>query len=794
VTRGVFICHASENAATARQIVDILESSGTPCWIAPRNIPPGAEFTTSILDALAAAPAVVLVFSGAANGSPHVRRELETVVGQDTPLLPVRVDDVDPSPSLRYFIGTSQWLDTVGVPATTWGPLLVAGIARVTGHAPTPVAAPPPAKPAVPLPRPGLPAPTGTTWGRDALVAEICELLGGADRVVTLTGLGGVGKTRVAAEVAARVAGLEIADDTEAAALQERLTAGANGRVLATSRTPLGLPTERVVPVPPLDEESAVALFAEAAARAAPSFDVDRHADLVAEVCGLLGGLPLGLTLAAGRLRVVGLDRLHARLSTSLDLVHDLADALEWSLGRLDDAHRSLLQRLAIFSGPVSLDAIEGVAGRPDAVDVLTGLVDAGLALVVAGAAEPRYTLPHPVRLLARRDLENSDRADEAHRAVAAYLLARTTDWRRRVDTVEGPEVHAEVEALTADVEAAIDAEILAGRTDAAFDLLVTSAPVWIAAGRISEPRVLCQQLLDALPDGDPHSARLHAILGRLAYQLTEWSVAEGELRTALQLGTEGGDEVAVLNARIYLSGALMMLGKLDEGQALAHEVYVETETSGLYPQSAEGLFMLALSNLISGNVDEERKAQERRLDVVRAHGDVARTADQLNTLAEIALDEDDPDKARRYAQESLAISADRFPLEHRDATITLARATAVLGDHATAGRVLADALAASGRHGQTLATAQCLRLAGVLAEAGGDPALAVRLFAAAQVLAPSVTGTDEPPEVDFAAALQRAREALDEREVEREWTLGGALPLATMLGQLDLAIHLTGP
>jgi tetratricopeptide (TPR) repeat protein len=532
-------------------------------------------------------------------------------------------------------------------------------------------------------------------------------------------------------------------------------------------------------------------MFREAADRTAAGARL--APEHVTEVCRLVGRLPLGLELAAARLRVVGVDRLVAGLGASLDLVTDLGEALEWSLDRLDPPQRALLERLSLFAGPVRLDAVEAVAGDHTAVDALTRLVDDGLVVLEDQPDGPRYLLPHPVRLLARRDLENGEAAEPAHQAVASYLLGRTTDWQQRLDTPDGPEVHADFTEAAVDVESAIEAAVLAGRVDEAYDLLVAAERLWLDAGRNAQPEALCRQLLAVLAPDDPRTARLHAFLGLLAYQRTEWRAAEAELRTALRLGTELGDPVAALNARIYLSGTLMMIGQVDEGRALALEVYAETEASGLYPQSAEGLFMLALSHLMAGNVDEERQAHERRLDLVRAHGDVSRTTDELNTLAEIALDEKDPEKARRYAEESLAVAADRFPLQQRDATITLARTMAVLGDHAAAGRHLADALALSGRHGQTLATAQCLRVAGVLAEAGGSPALALRLFAAAQTLSPSPTGTDDPPDVDLAAALGRARAALDEREADREWTLGGALPLSTVLTQLDEAIGLFG-
>ena len=787
----MFVCHASEDAAVARRLVEVLEAAGVPCWIAPRDISPGSEYTQAILDGLAAAPALLLVFSRAANLSPHVRRELEVAVATDTRLFPLRLEDVEPSASLRYFIGTWQWLDTVGTDRATWERALVTGVQRLLGAEASvlePAEAPSPEQPG------RRPRPAGTTWGRDQLRAEVLELLEHDGPLVTLTGIGGIGKTHLATDVADGLPDLEVLDDTEPRAVEQRLTSAPDRRVLATSRLPLGLPVEHVVAVPPLDAEASLRLFREVAARTAPRVDLDAQAGRVTELCAFLGGIPLGLVLAATRLRVVGLERLHQGLATSLDLVADLAAALQGSLDRLDDGPRALAEALSVFGAPVPLDAVEAVRPGAGTLDDLTVLVESGLVQVEDRDGECWYALPHPVRLLTRRALENGPRAEEVQRAAAAYLLGQVTRWRAGLDSAAGPDVLEAFCAAAPDVEAAVDAAAQTGDTDLAVDLVSAAAQLWIAAGRNEVARQLCRRLLATLPAEHPRAARLRAALGLFAYHLSDWATAEAELRAALEAGEASGDDVAAATARCYLSGTLLMSGRVEEGSRLAARVYAETEALGLYPQAAEGLFMLALSRLLAGDVDGEREAHERRLAVVRRHGDVARTADQLNTLAEIALDDRDPDKARRYAEESLALARERLPSERRDATITAARAAAALGDWPGAGRLLGDALALSGELGQALATAQCLRVAGLLAGQGGEPALAVRLFAAAQALSPSVTGTDDPPEVDLAEALARSRAALAEREVEREWTLGGALPLTTMLGQLDQAVALNGP
>lgn len=157
---GVFVCHASQDAGMAARVVAALEAAGLPCWIAPRDIEAGENYTHAILTGLAAAPAVVLVFSAATNDSPHVLRELEMAVSDGRTIIPVRLEPVEPNQSLRYFIGTSQWLDTSGVLAEQWEPPLVRAVRRVLA------AAGPAPRPAV---TPGLvdPSPhTGSGWSR----------------------------------------------------------------------------------------------------------------------------------------------------------------------------------------------------------------------------------------------------------------------------------------------------------------------------------------------------------------------------------------------------------------------------------------------------------------------------------------------------------------------------------------------------------------------------------------------------------------------------------------------------
>ncbi|HSB79862.1 MAG TPA: SUMF1/EgtB/PvdO family nonheme iron enzyme [Candidatus Methylomirabilis sp.] len=107
----VFISYATDDKDTADRVCDSLEAAGIPCWIAPRDIEPGASFPAAIVNAIEQSQVFVLVLSEHSNASAHVRSEVDRAFTKGIGIVPLRIDAVQLSPELRYFLSTVQWLD-----------------------------------------------------------------------------------------------------------------------------------------------------------------------------------------------------------------------------------------------------------------------------------------------------------------------------------------------------------------------------------------------------------------------------------------------------------------------------------------------------------------------------------------------------------------------------------------------------------------------------------------------------------------------------------------------------------
>lgn len=107
----LFISHASANRTAARDLCGALEKRGIPCWIASRDVAPGENYQEAIVRALRKAPALILVFSAAANESDEIKKELSLASRFKIPVIAVRIEDVEPSDAFAYELSTRQWID-----------------------------------------------------------------------------------------------------------------------------------------------------------------------------------------------------------------------------------------------------------------------------------------------------------------------------------------------------------------------------------------------------------------------------------------------------------------------------------------------------------------------------------------------------------------------------------------------------------------------------------------------------------------------------------------------------------
>jgi predicted ATPase len=202
----IFISYAGKDRAAAETICATLEGEGVRCWIAPRDVTSGVPYASVIVEAIAAARIVLVVFSHAANRSDGVLNEVELAFNRKRPVLTVRIEECEPKGQAEFYLRRGHWFDAFAdvterlqaLPKTVRAALSVAGKRR-------PAAGRSAVKTPSPTPQAGnLVVPSDRLFGRDADVTQVVELLAHSG-TVTLWGSGGVGKTRLALAAAARV-------------------------------------------------------------------------------------------------------------------------------------------------------------------------------------------------------------------------------------------------------------------------------------------------------------------------------------------------------------------------------------------------------------------------------------------------------------------------------------------------------------------------------------------------------------------------------------------------------------
>lgn len=112
----VFISHSSKDKVMADAICAGLEAHGIRCWIAPRDVQPGEEWTKAIVDAITECKVFLLVFSANTNNSSQIVKEVDCATRDQKTIIPFRIEDIDPTGSMKYYLGSLHWLDALTPP------------------------------------------------------------------------------------------------------------------------------------------------------------------------------------------------------------------------------------------------------------------------------------------------------------------------------------------------------------------------------------------------------------------------------------------------------------------------------------------------------------------------------------------------------------------------------------------------------------------------------------------------------------------------------------------------------
>jgi predicted ATPase len=641
-----------------------------------------------------------------------------------------------------------------------------------------PAAPPPPAHARGPRP---LPADMTSLVGREQDIGEVTSLLGppGA-RLVTLTGPGGIGKTRLAVAIGERLrgrfgggtvfvplaavtdpglvlpsigraVGVDVAgtgapldflvelfgDDpwllildnleqvVEASGDLDELLARCRGvAILATSRIVLGLRAEQEYPVPPLplpagadaapaDEltaSPAVALFVDRARAVRPGFALTQgNAAAVAEICRRLEGLPLAIELAAARTRLLDPRALLDRLAKSLDALgtgaadlperqRTLRATVEWSVGLLDDAERSLLEITSVFAGGWTIGAAAQVASLEEdrAIELSEALARHSLIQLDYTGPAPRSRMLETVREFVAEQLAARADIAEIERRHAEY-------YRALAEQAEQPLRDAGLSEWLEQLEADAGNLAVAIRWHLAHDpaplphLFMVLWPFWSTRDLLSEARPWVEQLLPAV--------------GSLDTQ------AQAELLwTAAEIATEVGDDAAALAARQRLGPLLAAIE-----DPLLH---------------AACQLVMAWTSTINGDFDGALREASASLEEFRGQDEPFETALAAFTTGSLETAVGRYDDALRHLREARDL-AERFD------SIWLAAGSRVqLGILDIAQRrpeqaraLLHEALDLSLAARSVQFVSQCLAAFAQLAMAEGDPEQAALLEGAAQGL-----------------------------------------------------------
>jgi predicted ATPase/DNA-binding CsgD family transcriptional regulator len=597
--------------------------------------------------------------------------------------------------------------------------------------------------------RPGnLPAEATSFIGRRHELAELRKKLMTA-RLVSLVGPGGVGKTRLAIRIAsdlgrgfaagawlvalaevrdaglvanAAVAALDLRDQAATEPLQilvsylqdkqlllvldncehlleatgqlvaEVLRAAPDVRVITTSREPLQVLGEHVVPVPPLElppgdgtvalsqlrQNEAVMLFTERAAAASGTFELtDSNQAAVVHLCRRLDGLPLAIELAAVRTRVLTAEQILERLTDRFALLtggsraalprhQTLRTTIDWSHDLLTAGEQALFRRLCVFAGRFSLEDIEAVCAFDQvpvaqALALLSSLVDKSLVMKEDVKRFASYRLHETMREYASLKLRDANEVDVLEERCLEYYRTRclrTADQARYQPVQWLDWIELEID----NIRLVLERCLARGDFARGLDLAASIGHYWVTRGTTESVRWLDQLL--ASGEASPQTqVRAYYLRGWLSLLQGDPAAARPWIARAVATARESRQLAKLSESLSIAATAEDAIGDLAAAGHFLDEA--EAVTAGLhdYPATIELVSERAVHAIFQGDLDTASAASSEGARLSREAGDLFQLETMLRNLGMVGMMTGDLDAAKLRFVEALRVAQQ---IDHR--------------------------------------------------------------------------------------------------------------------------------
>jgi predicted ATPase/DNA-binding CsgD family transcriptional regulator len=584
-----------------------------------------------------------------------------------------------------------------------------------------------------------------------------------------------------------------------------------NLAILATSREPLGVPGEVVYSVPPLPIASAedsiervvvcdaVQLLVARIQAAQPSFQLHASlAPLAERICRLVDGLPLGIELAASRVRTMSLAEIADRLSDPLTLLtagprgaplrqQTLRATIDWSYALLTEAECRLLRKLAVFTGGCTFEGIQAVCGglergAGELGDVLDRLVGHSLVIADTRHERTRFSLLETVRQYCLERLNEAGETDE--------LRGRHRDWCLGLVAGPPPEAFdtAHVDCLVPeldDLRAALRWTVATRQVEAAARLALGMTALWHLRGKFSEGRAALTAVFELAGEREvPPVDVVHAGTWASVMAVNQGDYLGGEelLLRVVDRARASGDAFALLFAENQRGWVAFVRGDT----AGARETYQRTYAA--LAHSSEPIYLVSRYQLALACVEQgDRQGAHELLDDFSDLEGASRSGMWPGRLfhARALLAEQIGDYRQADVLFEQAIAAERSVDDQPGLLRSLTQRGAVAashGDRRVAAAALTDALHVGQLHASKLHVAHLLEaLANLMLET--DLEACVRLAAAAALLRTRMGAAPSPTEkARLGRYLEVAKLRIGEPAYAALWVEAQTEPLESTL------------